>query len=180
MPVMDPKPTDRLRYVFDEGELLEIIPREINRTWSDICEGYRLYGVWTLYPWGSTPLPPPIVFLPTPAPFFSFFLWYPRPKFRFFAPAHFSSEDSQPPLTPGPPYSLSSPKATVISDGYTWLDLPQNGVHAKWNKPQTCPLVNFIPNMKCVLSKDTLLSERASKQSLIDNWPITGAGLQQM
>ena len=70
---MDPKPTDRLRYVFDEGDLLEIIPREINRTWSDICEGYRLYGVWTLYPWGSTPLPPPIVFLPTPAPFFSFF-----------------------------------------------------------------------------------------------------------
>ena len=120
MPVMDPQPPDRVRYVFDEGDLLQRIPREINRTWSDICEGYRLY------------------------------------------------------------VTCNYSQATVVSDGYLTGHTPNDGVHAKWNKSQSCPLVNFILNMKCALSKDTLLSDKASKQSVIDKWPVTGAGLQQM
>ena len=55
-------------------------------------------GVWTPYPRGSNPLPPPNIFLPTPTPFFPFF-GLPRPQILIFSPtpAHFSSKDPLPP-----------------------------------------------------------------------------------
>ena len=61
------------------------------------CGGGR--GGLDPLPLGFNPPTPTHFFLPTPTPFFSFIFlrWYPRPKFRFFAPAHFLSEDPQPP-----------------------------------------------------------------------------------
>ena len=148
MLVMDPQPSDRVRYVFDEGDLLERIPREINRTLSDICEGYRLCylqlqpsnvgedgggggggggggsGPSTL---GVQPPYPHPFFPPNPHTLFSFIFlrWYPCPKFKFFAPAHFLSEDPQPPpQPPGPRTPCPPPRQQLLVMG-TWLDLPQ-------------------------------------------------------
>ena len=74
------------------------------------------------------PYPHPF-FPPNPHTLFFFYLFtvVPSPKIQIFGPAHFLSEDPQPHLTPGPLYSLSSPKATVISDGYLTGPTPKMG-----------------------------------------------------
>ena len=138
MLVMDPQPSDRVRYVFDEGDLLERIPREINRTLSDICEGYRLCylqlqpsnvgddgGVWTLYPWGSTPLPPPIFSSQPPHPFFllSFYGGTLAQNSDFLPPPIFCQKTPSPP-PPGPRTPCPPPRQQLLVMG-TWLDLPQ-------------------------------------------------------
>ena len=117
MLVMDPQPSDRVRYVFDEGDLLERIPREINRTLSDICEGYRLCylqlqpsnvgedggsGPSTL---GVQPPYPHPFFPPNPHTLFFFHLFtvVPSPKIQIFCPRPFFVRRPQPPPNPRAP-----------------------------------------------------------------------------
>ena len=60
----------------------------------------RRGGVWTPYPRGSTPLPLPKFFLPTPPPFFPYFFFrVPPPKIQiFFAPIPRPSDPRPPPI----------------------------------------------------------------------------------
>ena len=92
--------------------------------------GYSKLATCRLYKWGRTggsgpptprvqpPLPPPKIFLPTPAPFFPYFFWGGTPpKIPIFCPRPCPSDPrpffvkSPPipdPLTPRPPTPLSS------------------------------------------------------------------------
>ena len=89
------------------------------------CIEYILWGiptiestfgplVWTPYPRGSTPLPPPIYFLLTTAPFFPYFFRVPPPKIQIFnAVSHWPGANQESSLYSIP--SFTSPE-TCIQD----------------------------------------------------------------
>ena len=66
-------------------------------------------GVWTPYPRGSTPLPPPIFFLPTPPLFPQFFFRVPPPKFQIFCPR-------PPPIWPSAHFFCQNPPYPRLID----------------------------------------------------------------